>query len=266
MVVSQKIIDSDWHYGFYLNDFTKFGIFPTNSVIKVYLKSSSTQIDQATLNSTNDNYVNEANTSTQFEFPQYQYNSHEAQLANVPKQARVLFTFCRESDNDQIKYLKLEAGDYVLVSGKFDENLVVCENFKNEKGLFPENYLEYIEGLFLNIFLYSYLNVQIFAKTLNIEQKLDSEPVSILNRTQRRYTLIDKEIKQLDTNANENNNALNINDSSKSFSLADSIYLSETDNLSQTNSFDSQNDNIQKGKIFNSYQERELIPDASIQR
>jgi hypothetical protein len=110
---------------------------------------------------------------------------------------------------------------------------------------------------YIHILTFKYLQ-----KIYNLEQTLDSEPVNILNRTQRRYTLIDKEIKQSDTNANENS-TLNINDSSKRFSLADSIYLGETDKLSQTNLFDSQNENIQKGKIFNSYQKYAFIPDAS---
>ena len=155
--MSQKVIDSDWHHGFYLDDFTKTGIFPTNSVLKVYLKSSTSLIDQPNLkeniNSSSDGYVNEHSfdknkSKNEYNnvFSRYQYNIDEVKAFDTPKQARVLYTFSRESDNDQIKYLKLETGDYILVIGNFDENWILCENFKNEKGLFPVNYIEYIDG------------------------------------------------------------------------------------------------------------------------
>jgi hypothetical protein len=153
--VSQNIIDTDWIQGFLLNDFTKIGIFPTNSVIKVYLKTTSTQIEKQSqsenTNNSNNNYLDEFSSknldnNTSNEIPKYQYVKDEQQSINAPKQARVLYTFSRESDNQQIKYLNLEAGDYILVTENYDKHWVICENFKNEKGLFPADYIEYIEG------------------------------------------------------------------------------------------------------------------------
>ena len=152
--MSQNKIDSDWIQGFLLNDFTKIGVFPTNSVIKVYLKTTSTQIEKSqneNINNTNDNYLDKfsapnLDNNTSNEITKYQYDKDKPQSINAPKQARVLYSFSRESDNQQIKYLKLEAGDYVLVTENYDKNWVICENFKNEQGLFPADYIEYIEG------------------------------------------------------------------------------------------------------------------------
>ena len=62
------------------------------------------------------------------------------------KQAKVLYAFSRESGNEQAKYLKLNKGDYMLVTGNLDENWVIGEDFKGEKGIYPANYIEYIEG------------------------------------------------------------------------------------------------------------------------
>ena len=147
LIVSQKNVDSEWLHGFYFNDINKQGIFPRVCVAKVYLRSSSTptlhldNIEETNPLKDND-YANEAT------YPAYAYETNATHRDNsYSKQARVLYAFSRDSsDNSQMKYLNLDAGDYVLVIGNFDDNWLICENFKNEKGIFPANYVEYIEG------------------------------------------------------------------------------------------------------------------------
>ena len=169
LVVSEKIIDSDWMHGFYLDNMSKTGIFPKVCVTKVFLKTSP--VPAATQHGANEiishEYVNEyssnlnqqaVNQAVSNEYTSSQYERTESlKTFDSLKQARVLYAFSRESDNDHTKYLNLEVGDYILVVGNLDENWVSAENIKGEKGIFPVRYIEYIEGSHIYTFPLDFL-------------------------------------------------------------------------------------------------------------
>ena len=64
------------------------------------------------------------------------------------RQAKAIHNFDNTSysNDSSYNYLKLTAGDYLLITKKLDDNWLVGENSAGDKGLFPLNCIELIQG------------------------------------------------------------------------------------------------------------------------
>ena len=74
----------------------------------------------------------------------------EKTTENIFRQAKVIHAFDYSNlVNEEHKYLKLNVGDYILVTCELkDPNWLQGEDSSGEKGIFPANYIEYIQGNF----------------------------------------------------------------------------------------------------------------------
>jgi hypothetical protein len=85
------------------------------------------------------------------------------------RQAKAIHNFDNTSysNDSSYNYLKLTAGDYLLIMKKLDDNWLIGENSAGDKGLFPLNCIELIQ-----------------------DRENELSPNPILNRTQRRFTIM----------------------------------------------------------------------------
>ena len=128
IIISQSNVDENWHFGYCIKDLTRTGIFPLTHVAEIYLETSSPQ------KSTND------------ETTSIKSNQSSKQIL---RQAISLYPFdsLMQPMNDADTYLKFEKGDYILVTGEFeDKNWLQGENLNGEKGMFPSNYIQFISS------------------------------------------------------------------------------------------------------------------------
>jgi hypothetical protein len=190
LIISEKVVDDNWFYGSYLNDSSKCGIFP-NTVIKrvnidsqLMLNSSSSSL--LSLSPTNvsksPSINNEVTTQQKTPSPSNSLNASVSltQMGHCLRQATAIKDFDYENiynkqSDDGNTYLKLTVGDYLLVTERLDHNWLIGENEKHEKGLFPETYIQFNEDI-------------------SISPNTKSPKPSILNRTQRSYTLDKSEL------------------------------------------------------------------------
>ena len=115
LIVSQNIVDQNWLFGHILSNSDKKGIFPLTHVTQVYT---------------------------------YVHKDEEKPTQNIFRQAKAIHAFdYTHLVNEEQKYLKLNVGDYILVTGELkDPNWLQGEDSSGEKGIFPANYIEYIQG------------------------------------------------------------------------------------------------------------------------
>jgi hypothetical protein len=233
-------MDQNWLYGYCLNDPSKRGIFPVTHVSRVYLEDElEAPLSQFEFNKTNNFQVvqiKQPNKSIVEAKASYMNQSHL-----ILRQAVVKNEFLPPYDDQLNSYLKLDVGDYVLVTGVIDENWLIGENIRGDKGLFPLSSIQYLDEkersekkLSNNAQMSESLagGINNFDSSINEFSQLEAE-LPILNRTQRKYTLTSSS--ELDAyNMNENltpqrDNATKVEQIQTSPSLTSSTALNELD-------------------------------------
>ncbi len=182
LIVEERTIDDAFSSGYYFSDPLIQGTFPLSHVSNINLNKSSSPYPRNDMKTENFQSKIEKNySSSSFEF----------------RQAKVIQNFDNTPYlNEPNKYLKLDVGDYVLITKRINDDWLEGENLLGEKGFLPFNYVEFLNDK-------------------NEEASTASFSFLISNRTQRRYTLVtddqDKNLnEQIKDETVKNTNNLNI--------------------------------------------------------
>jgi len=130
IIISQNIVDENWHFGYCINDLARTGIFPLTHVAEIYLHSVSEE--------------------PQSKSPVKPAAFNKAVRRVLLRQAISLSSFedCNSSQSGQ-NYLRFNKGDYILVTGELeDPDWLQGENLSGEKGIFPAKHIQYISSNF----------------------------------------------------------------------------------------------------------------------
>jgi hypothetical protein len=151
LVVGVRSVDENWSHGYNKNE--KFGIFPMTHVIKINLSNAASA---AQVISTPSVVINkEPQMPSQMVNEKVAPQTVDSPAANQNKdvnfnlkQAKAIHNFDNTtySNDSSYNYMKLTAGDYLLITKKLDDNWLLGENSSGDKGLFPLNCVQLTQG------------------------------------------------------------------------------------------------------------------------
>jgi hypothetical protein len=146
LLIGMRSVDENWSHGYSYNQNEKQGIFPMTHVIKINLNNPAAAIQPT--HSANKEQTQPVATHQEVTSPTTDSPSVSKDISFNLKQAKAIYNFDNTtySNDSSYNYLKLTAGDYLLITKKVDDNWLLGENSAGDKGLFPLNCVQLIQG------------------------------------------------------------------------------------------------------------------------